>query len=310
MVKKPPATPPSGHQARPWYARHWKDSLVVLVAHGSETAPGAANLVEAHARTLGARGMFSEVRAAFLRGAARPRDIIENAKHDTIYIVPYMISDGYSIETLIPSALGLSGQPGGYGSRTGQRRIHICQSIGTHHRVTDSIINLLHETISGASLVPSKTAIAVAAHGTGRHQGNFRQANALAAVIAKQCGVDNTFAVFIEEPPYLAEWKAQTDNTHVIVVPYLMTVGSHATVDIPGAFGLSDRMDLLNRCRACMATGRVFGPCETDHHVIWYLPVVGSGRDVCEIIIDRIARFAHRDHVYRDRDPLPARMPA
>ena len=83
------------------HPEHWKNSLVLLIAHGSENTAGAADLVMTDAEDLTSRGLFGDVRASFLRGTDHPRDVIRSAHHENIYVVPYMISDGYSIEVRI-----------------------------------------------------------------------------------------------------------------------------------------------------------------------------------------------------------------
>ena len=45
----------------------WRDAILILLAHGSETAASGSDLARRHADALRAFGGFADVKAAFLR---------------------------------------------------------------------------------------------------------------------------------------------------------------------------------------------------------------------------------------------------
>ncbi len=264
---------------------HWKDALVLLLAHGSETTPSAARLVKDHASALASRSLFADVRAVFLRDTPHPREVIEQAPNRDIYIIPFMISEGYSIDILIPAALGLTGTLTERISETGRRRIHVCHSIGTHDHITGQIVTMINTIIMDNDLNPQQTSTLITAHGTGRHPDNNHRATWLADHIATSCDVRDSHAVFLEEPPRIPEWPSLVTQDNVIAVPYLMTTGSHATSDVPQELGLSPDTPGFQQS---LQTGRTFGPCTIGERKLWYAPVVGNMESIPDVAIDRV----------------------
>lgn len=264
---------------------HWRDALVLLLAHGSETTPSAADLVKSHAAELAGRKLFAQVKAVFLRDTPHPRDVIDQATNRDVYVIPYMISEGYSIETLIPSALGLTGPLTEKISTTGRRRIHVCHSIGTHSQITDHVVMTINQLVSKHSINRHETTMLIAAHGTKRHPGNNQQSNYLVDQVIERCGIEDTHAAFLSEPPFIADWRLHSVHPHIIVLPYLMTNGSHAVIDVPRAFGIP--ID-APKFRKAFSTGETYGPHEMNEQKMWYLPVIGRYDRISDIVVDRI----------------------
>jgi len=199
--------------------------------------------------------------------------------------VPFMTSEGYSIETLIPKALGLAGPLTGRSSLNTRHQIHICQSIGTHRNIEDHIVTLINEVISNNDLLAHDTVAIIASHGTGRHPGNNRQSTLLANRIAGSCGVHEAHAVFIEESPFITEWQTLTDRSNVLIIPHLMTFGRHAAVDVPTAVGIPPDTTAFQRT---LCEGQIYGPHETNGRRIWFAPTIGSFDTIPDIVVERI----------------------
>ncbi len=273
------------HASNKDFPEHWKNATVLIVAHGSENSAAASFFVERHVAALNQEGMFAEVLGCYLRGNTPPAKVLAGITTPDIYVVPFMVSNGYSIDALIPSALNLTGKLTETVEGGKRRRIHLCDSVGTHPEVGEHVQQAVAAIVSQNSLAPSETAMIVAAHGTEKDSTNAEQARTLARYLARDCNVKTSLAVFLEEPPLIADWQKHVSTPSIIVVPYLMTLGSHSTRDIPRAFrGLSDSPDFM--CK--MKGGETIGPHQCGGRTIWYLPVVGCGTHVTHIIRDRV----------------------
>jgi len=264
---------------------HWRNALVLMLAHGSKTTPEATNVVLAQASRLAARNLFSDVRAVFLRDHPHPKEIIDQALQRDIFVVPFMTSEGYSTETLIPKAIGLAGPLTERSSLNTRHQIHICQSIGTHRKIEDHIVTLINEVISRNDLSIDDTVAVIASHGTARHPGNNRQSTLLENRISGSCGVHEAHAVFIEEPPFITEWQTMTDLSNVLIIPHLMTFGRHAAVDVPTAVGIPPDTKAFQRA---LCAGQMYGPHETHGRRIWFAPTIGSFDTITDIVVERI----------------------
>jgi len=154
----------------PW-PKHWGKSLILLAAHGSETTPEGAEFVRRQAESLQHRGVFGDVRATFLRDVPHPRDIIASSDYQHIYVVPFMVSEGHSIDIMIPEAMALDGALTEMITETDHKRVYLCRAVGTHHAVRDWSLDIISSITADHWLSCDDTAALVLCHGTTRHQG-------------------------------------------------------------------------------------------------------------------------------------------
>ena len=136
-----------------------------------------------------------------------------------------MASDGYSIDTLIPDALGLSGSLTERIAEGVRRRIHVCRPVGTHDALLDWLVTQVAAFVAQCPGTRKPSSIIVAAHGTERHAGNYDRTRDVVRTFAEHGLAKRIDAVFIDQQPSLDTWRDRVDPGTVLVVPYLMNLG-------------------------------------------------------------------------------------
>ncbi|MEQ8666250.1 MAG: CbiX/SirB N-terminal domain-containing protein [Rhodospirillales bacterium] len=263
----------------------WRDAILILLAHGS-SMPSGADMARKHAETLRELGLFADVRAAFLRDTPHPRDLIEAEDARDIYVVPFMASDGYSIDTLIPEALGLSGPLTERISEGTRRRIHMCRPVGTHEDLLNWQVGGLCRFIDSLPAKEKPLSVLVAAHGTDRHAGNFDRTRDVVAVISAAGIAETVDAVFIDQSPSLDTWRDHVRTDTVLVVPYLMNLGRHGRHDIPEAMGFAGR-----GASTTLAEGSIAGPYDVDGNRMYYGPLLGACPSIPQVTLERVRQW-------------------
>lgn len=252
----------------------WRDAIVILLAHGSETAAGGADQARRHAAELRSRGIFADVQAAFLRDEPRPRELIARqavpAGRD-VYIVPFMAADGYSTETLIPDALGLAGTLTEQIIDGGKHRVHVCRPVGVHPALLDWSVQQVVRFANRTGPGTTDLSVLVVAHGTDRHVGNFDRAQDAVDAL-RQTGIATSVeVVFLDQAPRVDRWREHITSETVLAFPFLMSLGRHGHHDIPSTLGFADQVagDALSK-------GKIIGPYAHDGRTIYYGPLLGA----------------------------------
>ena len=88
------------------------------------------------------------------------------------------------------------------------------------------------------------TTIVLIGHGTSRHPDSGASTNHLAAQIREQVPDLSIEVAFLDQQPTISELTKKIQTPQRLVVPFLISRGPHATVDVPGAFGLPTGPDI------------------------------------------------------------------
>lgn len=265
--------------------KHWRNALVLLLAHGAQSTPQGSIFVRQQAEAVRKLGLFADVQATFLRDSPHPRDLIANAPCQDIYVVPFMVAEGYSIEVMIPEILSLRGQLTEVTTVKGRRRVHLCRAIGTHRAVRDRSIETVKSIISGYGISPDDVAVLVLCHGTARHMGGRKHAAQAVRSLENSGLCAQTAKLFLEEEPKISDWRQNVSSRYVIALPYLMTAGRHGAKDIPDLLGI-DAGDTL--FQDAVVNGTMAGPFDVAGRKLWYAPLLGALDEIPEIIVDRV----------------------
>ena len=264
----------------------FRDAHLILLAHGSERAKSGAMQARQHADTIRTSGIFAEVTAAFLRDDPHPRDVVATARSRDIYVVPFMASDGYSIETLIPEALGLSGELTERVTDGRRQRFHICRPLGTHERLLEWQVDATTVVANRLADNSEAVSIIVAAHGTDRHAGNHDRARDVVAALKRTGTTACIHELFLDQEPSLEEWRSRVETETVIVVPFFMSLGRHARHDVPAAFGFSGDDAAQDLSETAIA-----GPFYHSNHRIYYGPLLGACPLIPDVALERARQW-------------------
>lgn len=245
------------------------DATLVVVGHGAASQPASRRSVEALATLLSRRGLFADVRAAFLKVSPFLADVVESVKDRKIYIVPHLAAEGVVGAEALPAALGKRGY-----------RIVVCKASGTHPDVVRLAARQVDRLRAAAALDPARLGILVAGHGTPRNPDSARRVRALADGLKAAAA-----AVLIEEPPLIGQWDRLLAQPDIVVVPLLMAEGRHGGGDVARMLGIGENDPGLD----ALKEGKLFaGPFALKGRRVWLLRPLGTDPAFADIILARV----------------------
>ena len=167
------------------------------------------------------------VTPAFLDGEPDVRTIIGEIQQEDVIVVPFMASNGYYTNVVFKNAIQTPG-----------KRVQFVDAIGTHPELPAIVTARLSTLIDPSDA--DATEIIVVGHGTRKNKDSC-----LTTInLVKQLRVlnpDLTFKFgFIDQNPPLDHVVGSIEQINVLVLPFLMGMGPHTTVDVPMAFNLGD----------------------------------------------------------------------
>jgi sirohydrochlorin cobaltochelatase len=150
---------------------------------------------------------------------------------------------------------------------------------------------LLHRaTEVAAGIGPERTSLLIVGHGTHLNEKSAEAAKARASAIRERGPYAEVFAAYMEEPPYIADWRKNTSQPNVVVVPFFIADGLHSYQDIPVLLGIEAAPT------AAASQQEVFrrNPYHFDGCDLYYASAIGTEPLMAEVILDTIDRFDQR----------------
>ncbi len=251
-------------------------AALVIVGHGAAGEPASRDSVEKLADEIRGRGLFAEVRAAFIRIPPLLPDVLAALRGRKIYVVPHLAADGVVGGEALPAALQDS---------TGE--IVVCQASGTHPGAARIAARRLAELRAAHGLDRARLGVLVVGHGTPRNPDSAARARNLADSL-KAPGSAQAEAAFIEEPPLIGDWDRLLSAPDIAVVPLLMAEGRHGGGDVARMLGIAANDPAWAEPR----DGRnVSGPFALRSRRVWLLRPLGTDPAFAEIILARVAEM-------------------
>jgi len=263
----------------------------LIVAHGSTVNPDSSAPTLEHAAEIRRREVFAAVEYAFWKEEPSLRDalfLFDPESIPEVYVVPNFISEGYFTQTVVPRELELNGQ---ITKRSNGQIWRYCEPVGNHPLMTELLLKRAREIARDA--VSAETSLLIVAHGTDLNENSAvaakREAEKIRA-LGKYAAVLN---VYMEEPPFVSDWRKLTETANVVVVPFFVSDGLHSYEDIPGLLGITVAAggDRGKRGSAPTATtrGEIFhrNPYAIEGRKLFYAPSIGTDSGFADVILEQ-----------------------
>lgn len=204
---------------------------LVLAAHGSNAEASACALVRDYATRLAARGLFDVVSAAFHLGKPTFAEVLDDLGADDVTVVPLMTSAGYFSEEVLPRELA---------KNKSYRRLRVrrTQPVGTHPRMISLVASRVRARLREHVLDPHLTTLALVGHGIEHHEGSRTATLELAKSLRRLDVCREVLTAFLDDDPYVESILDRAEQPGVVVLPFLVGGGLHATRDVPIRLGL------------------------------------------------------------------------
>lgn len=278
---------------------HFSDAALVLIGHGSSRHAESNQPVSQHAQALRERGLFAQVLEAFVKGQPGLSQALEAAKAPRVFCVPLFLAEGHFTRQVLPKRLGLNGSAeAGWvrAQRRGAQTLYYCQPVGTHARMREVVVARAEEVLARHPATPPaqlwRVTLCLVGHGTSREPGSRLAVEEHVGRIAALNRFAAVQALFIEEEPCVADCYRLAATPDMVLVPFFMSEGGHAGLDIPVLLGEPPEVVAARR-RAGQPVWQ--NPTERQGKRVWYASSVGTHPALVEVILERVweaARWA------------------
>ena len=266
-------------------------SALLIVAHGSTVNPDSSAPTLAHAAEIRRRKVFADVECAFWKEEPSLRDALFLFDPDRIRevcVVPNFISEGYFTQTVVPRELQLNGQTT---KRSNGQIWRYCEPVGNHSLMTALLLKRARDIAPDTA--PAEISLLIVAHGTDLNENSAVAAKREAEKIRALGKYAVVLNVYMEEPPFVSDWRKLTETPNVVVVPFFISDGLHSYEDIPkllgGAVAAGADGDRPGSTPPATARGEVFrqNPYAIDGRNLFYAPSIGTDPGFADIILEQ-----------------------
>jgi sirohydrochlorin cobaltochelatase len=256
-------------------------SSLILVGHGSTLNPDSSAPTFQHADEIARRELFAEVQCGFWKEEPSLREVLRMVDGDDIYVVPNFISEGYFTETVIPRELELVGP---VTHRSG-KIIKYCEPVGNDPRMVELLLHRAQQV--AANIPPNETSLFIVGHGTSLNEKSSEAAQSQVRAIREKGTYAEVSEAYMEEAPFIADWRKNSSQPNVVVVPFFIADGLHSYQDIPVLLGIESAPT------AAASQQEVFrrNPYYLDGRALYYASAIGTEPLMAEVILDTIDRF-------------------
>lgn len=247
----------------------WKDGALLLVGHGSSRLVTSRQATDRLAEAIRRRGLFAEVVACFWKEA--PILSLDLVKARTVYVVPNFAGEGSFTRRLIPERLGITGIL----SQVEGRRLIYTEPVGCHPHLRDLLCLRAEALCRKNHIAPESAGLLIIGHGSRQPGGVSATPEAVAQTLRSKGRFAEVATAYLEQAPFVADWPQRVTAGQVIVAPWLVSEGMHASEDLPPHFGLRTPSG---------------GPVSIHGRTVWLMDGIGRDAEVVEMILDHIRR--------------------
>lgn len=253
-----------------------RKAVLLLAGHGSGKNTRVGEAVRKHAEVLRQRGIFADVQECFWKEKPTYREALEGVQSPRIYIVSMLMGIGHFTREILLREFSLSGK---YTIRGG-KEICYCFPVGSHPNITSVILNRARAVTEKEKIPHDKICLLLVGHGARQDDGN-------AALIAHQHAAKiralNIYgecqATFLEQRPFLRDWREMIQMPCVIVVPFFISNGAHVMNDIPKIMKFPEGKAIFNH------------QFKIQGKNVWYTEAVGDDPALADVILDQVRYF-------------------
>jgi sirohydrochlorin cobaltochelatase len=268
------------------------DAALVIAAHGSTVNEDSAAPARQHVDELRRRKIFAKVEPGYWKQEPFIETVVNSLTAARVFIVPLLISEGYFSEEAMPLKLGFRKEGETNFNRVqmrGAQQLHYCRPIGTHERMTEVLLArakaIVEQFPFPRAPKPHDTSLFIAGHGTTANDNSRKAIDHQVELIRSKNVYGDVHAIFIEEPPNIADCYKLATKKNIIIVPFFISDGMHTAEDIPAMLGEPKRI-IEERIKTGQPTWR--NPTEKNGKRVWYTTSIGTEPHVADIILQRV----------------------
>lgn len=204
-----------------------KDTALVLLGHGSSISASSSMPVRLHADTIRRMGIFHSVHCGFLKETPLIEECLDFVEAEKVIILPVFLAEGYYTNKVIPEKLGLDKRSGNF---------TYLKPLGLDSFIQKIIIDQASRAMGEWS--ESDTSLVLLGHGSTKSKTSKDTLLEHIEELKKQTGFAQITDLWLEEPPFIKDWREVVTQKNVLFIPYLIADGQHGGWDIPELTGV------------------------------------------------------------------------
>ncbi len=207
-----------------------KDTALVILGHGSSKHASSSIPCRLHADTIRRMEIFESVHCGFLKETPFIEECLDHVQAQNIIIIPNFLAEGYYTKKVIPDKLQLDQDALRGKSVTYLRPLGLDASL-------QEIISELAARAMG-EWKPEDTTLMLLGHGSTKSKTSKDTLLEHIAGLREKTSFAQITDLWLEEPPFIKDWRDFADIKQVLFIPYLIADGQHGGWDIPELIGI------------------------------------------------------------------------
>jgi len=257
---------------------------LLIAAHGSPSTSGGRTSSRKHAETIHKLALFADVRAGFLSEKPFVKDVLDDFDTPEVYVVPNLACAGFITTTKLPQALSLTGAVTERITPSGRQRVFLTDPVGTDPAIAKTFAVRIRAAMDDLSIDQDDTAVMVIGHGSQRSRASFEHTTAVASELSRHGISAPIYTSFLEETPFIKDWRAQADAKTILFAPFLISDGYHGADEIPREIGFDVKSDGFIKRLSAIQPNELM----VNGQRLVYLPPLGDVPEMADLILTRV----------------------
>jgi len=211
-------------------------------------------------------GIFHSVHCGFLKEMPLIEECLDFVEAEKVIILPVFLAEGYYTKKVIPEKLGLDKRSGDF---------TYLKPLGLDSFIQKIIIEQAKRAMG--EWTERETSLVLLGHGSTKSKTSKDTLLEHIEGLKKQTGFTQITDLWLEEPPFIKDWREVVTQKNVLFIPYLIADGQHGGWDIPDLTGVT--RDVYDEYKV-NAVG---------NHEVRLLPALGK----CALMVDLIKKLVN-----------------
>lgn len=204
-----------------------KDTALVLLGHGSTVNPSSAVPVSLHADAVRRKDVFHSVHTGFLKETPLIEECLDYVTAAKVIVLPVFLAEGYYTKKVIPQKLNLEEK---------EQDVSYLKPLGLDDMIQKIIIDLAQRALGEWD--EKETSLVLLGHGSTKSKTSKDTLLEHIEKLKAQTGFAQITDLWLEEPPFINEWREVVEQKQVLFIPYLVADGQHGGWDMPEMIGI------------------------------------------------------------------------
>jgi len=212
------------------------------------------------------------------------KDVLDDFDTPEVYVMPNLACAGFITTTKLPLALSLTGSVTERITPSGRQRIFLTDPVGTDPAIAKTFAIRIRAAMDELSIDQGDAAVVVIGHGSQRSRASFEHTTVIAGELSRHGVSAPIFTSFLEEAPFIKDWRAQADAKTIVFAPFLISDGYHGSDEIPREIGFDIKSDDFIKRLGSIQPNEL----TVNGQRLVYLPPLGDVPEMADLILMRV----------------------